>query len=193
MSTYADWVPSSPPPARAGQVPAPAEAVIELVNSRRHSSLEDQLDDPEFAAELARRFAPEVDGVSPQVRKELRGLRDALEAIVLGPATDAELAARWRDFTARTSNVTLRHDFSPLGQVVLRQVAGDPVIGGVALAVAQLVRSGAWSRLRICANGRCAHAFYDTTRSRTQRWHSYEICGNPVNVAAYRARNRQPT
>lgn len=185
-------MPSSPSPARAGQIPAPAEAVIELVNSRRHSSLEDQLDDPELAAELARRLAPEVDGVSPQIGEELRGLRDALVTIVLGPATEAERAASWREFTERTSNVILRHDFAAPGQVVLRQVGGDPVIGGVAVAVAELVSSGAWSRLRICANGECAHAFYDTTRSRTQRWHSYEVCGNPVNVAAYRARNRQP-
>ena len=184
-------MPGSSSPARAGQVPAPAEAVIELVNSRRHSSLEDRLDDPEFAAELARRFAPEVDGVSPQVRAELRGPRDALVAILLGPATDTELAAHWLDFTTRTSDVTLRHDLRTPGQVVLRQVTGDPVIGGVVLAVADLVRSGAWSRLRICAHEACAHAFYDTTRSRTQRWHSYEICGNPVNVQAYRARNRR--
>jgi predicted RNA-binding Zn ribbon-like protein len=184
-------VPGSPSPARAGQVPAPAEAVIELINSRRHSSLEDQLDDLELAAELARRFAPEVEGVSPRVSEELRGLREALVTIVLGPATDAELAAHWHDLTERTSGITLRHDFQTTGQVVLRQVTGDPVLGGVALAVAELVRSGAWSRLRICAHEACAHAFYDTTRSRTQRWHSYEICGNPVNVQAYRARNRR--
>src|SRR5882757_7085633 len=104
--------------------------------------------------------AHKVDGVSPQVGEELRGLRDALVTIVLGPATEAELAASWREFTAGTSNVTLRHVFRTPGQVVLRQVGGDPVIGGVALAVAELVSSGAWSRLRICANGECAHAFY---------------------------------
>jgi predicted RNA-binding Zn ribbon-like protein len=186
-------VPGSSSPARAGQVPAPAEAVIELINSRRHSRLEDQLDDPEFAAELARRFAPAVDGVSPQVREALRGVREALQAIVLGPATDAELAAHWLDFTERTSDITLRHDLRTPGQVALRQVTGDPVLGGVVLAVAELVRSGAWSRLQICANEPCAQAFYDTTRSRTQRWHSYEICGNAVNVQAYRARHRQPS
>ncbi|MEO3773386.1 CGNR zinc finger domain-containing protein [Micromonospora sp. B9E7] len=44
--------------------------------------------------------------------------------------------------------------------------------------------------MRICGNEMCSHVFYDTTRSRTQRWHSYERCGNRTNVAAYRARAR---
>ncbi|WP_414711145.1 CGNR zinc finger domain-containing protein [Pseudonocardia sp.] len=41
-------------------------------------------------------------------------------------------------------------------------------------------------RLRRCANPVCDIAFYDGTRSRTQRWHSYARGGNRCNVAAYR-------
>ncbi|MFD9007044.1 CGNR zinc finger domain-containing protein [Streptomyces sp. NPDC059582] len=54
--------------------------------------------------------------------------------------------------------------------------------------MAEMIADGTWQRIRACANEDCAHAFYDTTRSRTQRWHSYEDCGNRTNVAAYRAR-----
>jgi predicted RNA-binding Zn ribbon-like protein len=72
--------------------------------------------------------------------------------------------------------------------VQLRQVEGDPLVGKIALAVAELVAAGTWSRVRLCANHSCGGAFYDTSRSRTQRWQSYEICGNKSNVAAYRAR-----
>jgi predicted RNA-binding Zn ribbon-like protein len=54
------------------------------------------------------------------------------------------------------------------------------------LAVPSLIGDRSWSRLRVCANGSCRKVCYDTTRSRTQRWHSYEVCGT---VAAYRARN----
>ncbi len=32
------------------------------------------------------------------------------------------------------------------------------------------------------------HAFYNATRSQTQRWHSYAVCGNRSNVATYRRR-----
>ncbi len=37
----------------------------------------------------------------------------------------------------------------------------------------------------------CDEVFYDTTRSRTRRWHSYESCGNRANVSAYRARTAE--
>ena len=49
---------------------------------------------------------------------------------------------------------------------------------------------GTWSRVRLCALEACHSAFYDATRSRTQRWHSYAMCGNRTNVAAHRAAHR---
>lgn len=67
---------------------------------------------------------------------------------------------------------------------------GDPLVGGLVTSVAELVREGAWTRFRVCGNGNCRAVFYDTTRSRSQRWHSYELCGNRANVAAYRTRKR---
>jgi predicted RNA-binding Zn ribbon-like protein len=73
--------------------------------------------------------------------------------------------------------------------VGLRQVTGDPVVGRIVQDVATLITTGNWSRLRYCANEVGGAVFYDTTRSRTRRWHSYEYCGNRTNVAAYRARN----
>ena len=76
------------------------------------------------------------------------------------------------------------------GTVELRQATGDPELGRVAAQIAELVRSGRWSRLKLCANTKCGAAFYDTSRSRTRRWHSFEVCGNRHNVAAYRARLR---
>jgi predicted RNA-binding Zn ribbon-like protein len=85
----------------------------------------------------------------------------------------------------------LRQGFSSSGKVQLHQVGGDPVLGSINLAVAELLADGTWSRIRICDDEHCRHAFYDTTRSRTQRRHSYEICGNRSNVAAYRNRNRK--
>lgn len=69
-----------------------------------------------------------------------------------------------------------RHQFH--GHVQAVRTAGDPYVGEVVLAVAELVRAGDWSRIRVCANDACASVFYDTTRGRTRRWHFYEICGN---------------
>ncbi|MFF4955535.1 CGNR zinc finger domain-containing protein [Streptomyces sp. NPDC001222] len=56
--------------------------------------------------------------------------------------------------------------------------------------MAELMADGTWSRIRVCDNEGCRHVFYDTTRSRTQRWHSYATCGNRTNVASYGARKK---
>ena len=74
----------------------------------------------------------------------------------------------------------------------MEPAAGPTVPGSIIRSVAELIASGNWSRIKACANAACAHVFYDTTRSRTQRWDSYEVCGNRVNVAAYRTRRTRP-
>jgi predicted RNA-binding Zn ribbon-like protein len=46
------------------------------------------------------------------------------------------------------------------------------------------------SRLRRCARERCALLFYDTTRSRTQRWHAEDPCGWRERQHSRRAQTR---
>ncbi|MFD7438769.1 CGNR zinc finger domain-containing protein [Streptomyces sp. NPDC059861] len=177
----------------ARQVPAVAEAVVNLLNSRSHRTahpLPDVLGTPRTAGAVLRPFGqPGADPPSPERVAEVRALREILLRLVTAQDA-AEAADGWADLTDRAASVTLRQDFSAPGTVRMRQVAGDPVVGGITLAVAELVEDGTWPRIRVCANERCGDAFYDTTRSRTQRWHSYEICGNRNNVAAYRARRK---
>jgi predicted RNA-binding Zn ribbon-like protein len=172
------------------KIPATAAAIVDLLNSRPHATplLPDTLDTRETAGDILRPFG-QPDGVppSPQRVAEVRALRsDLMAAISAQDAADAEQG--WTDLTNHASTITFRQAFSAPGQVQLRQVDGDPVVGGITLALAELIAAGTWSRIRVCANELCRHVFYDTTRSRTQRWHSYEICGNRTNVAAYRAR-----
>ena len=62
-------------------------------------------------------------------------------------------------------------------------------MGTVLHDVATLLRDKRWDRLKICADEACGAAFYDCTRSKTQRWHSFSICGNKNNVAAHRVRS----
>jgi predicted RNA-binding Zn ribbon-like protein len=179
-------------PAQEPPIPAVAVAIVDLLNSRKHSIHSDKFDDPGLAKQVLAPFGQGPDEVSPQRLDLVRAVRSDLLSLVEG--RDQEDGARhWAAFTGRTSDVAYRQDFTEPGQVRLRQVAGDPVLGAIGLAVAELVEANTWSRLRICANDVCQGAFYDTTRSRTRRWHSYEICGNRTNVAAYRARNAEVT
>lgn len=167
-------------------MPASATAIVDLLNSRVYAIHPDKLDTPELAVEILHPFGQEAE-VSPERLSLVHALRADLMGIV--DAQDpAEAAQDWAKFTGRTAEITFSQDFSTPGQVRLRQTTGDAVAGGISLAVAELVEAGTWSRLRVCANDECRRVFYDTTRSRTRRWHSYEICGNRTNVAAYRAR-----
>jgi len=167
------------------EVPAIAQAVVDLLNSRAYAIHPDKLDDPALTYALLSPFGQDSPDVPPQRLDLVRGLRANLMALV-----DEDTAAGWAAFTERAAATTFRHDFATPGEVRLRQVAGDPVVGGITVAVASLVESETWSRVRACANDVCHEVFYDTTRSRTRRWHSYEICGNRANVAAHRARVR---
>jgi predicted RNA-binding Zn ribbon-like protein len=70
-----------------------------------------------------------------------------------------------------------------------------PSAGGVRGALAQIVAAaaqarikGTWHRLKICPAEDCQWAFYDTSRNRSKRWCSMEVCGNRSKVRAFRDR-----
>jgi len=68
---------------------------------------------------------------------------------------------------------------TPAQEVLAARVLGD---------LAALGAAGHWNRIKVCANDACRALFYDTTKARTRRWHSFGQCGNRANVAAHRQR-----
>ena len=179
-------------PTTEATVPESAARIADLLNSRAYSALTDRLTDADTAAPVLARFGQRAGEPVPPERLELaRTVRqDLLDTLFATEPADALRA--WAAFTDHTAQISYQQDFTTGTQPALRQVAGDPVIGTIALCVAELVTQDNWTRLRSCANSECGEFFYDTTRSRTRRWHSYEICGNRTNVAAYRARAKHP-
>jgi predicted RNA-binding Zn ribbon-like protein len=183
MSTYGGEVTSE-------QVPPAAAAIVTLLNSRPHTIHAEALDTPADAAAVLRGLGePDID-VSDRQLRDLRDLRSNLMAVLSAAHAGDDTGPHWANFTARISGVTFQYAFAPPGVADLRQASGDPLTGRVTRLVAELIESDRWTRMRLCANDECRSVFYDTSRSRTQRWHSYEICGNKHNVAAYR--NRTP-
>ncbi|WP_329137577.1 CGNR zinc finger domain-containing protein [Streptomyces sp. NBC_01476] len=180
------------PQRREAAIPQVAVAVVDLLNSRPYANLGDKLDDPRTAAAVLRPFgAHPVEGSGAADRLEAaRAIRSDLLALVAA-ADPADRAHHWAALSGRIAAVTFRQEFTGPGRVDLRQTDGDPVVGGIVQAVAALVAADNWTRIRLCANEECHEAFYDTSRSRTRRWHSYEVCGNRTNVAAYRVRHQQ--
>jgi predicted RNA-binding Zn ribbon-like protein len=60
----------------------------------------------------------------------------------------------------------------------------------VLIEVLEAQRADRWRRLKTCRNNRCAVAFYDRSRNNSGVWHNVQVCGNAVNLRAYRARKR---
>jgi len=54
-------------------------------------------------------------------------------------------------------------------------------------ATESLVR-GELGRVRRCANARCAHVFYDTSKNSSRRWCDMDTCGNRAKAARFRKR-----
>jgi hypothetical protein len=184
--------PEQEQPREAAAIPPAAAAVVGLLNSRPHATplLPDTLENPQIGAGILRPFG--LSGAETPTPKQLgrvRVLRSALMATV--EADDPPGAASaWADVDAQTTDLLFRYTFAGTGQTGLRQMSGDQIVGGIVRAVTDLLAANHWTRIRACANDLCSHVFYDATRSHTQRWHSYETCGNRINVAAHRARSR---
>ncbi|TQM14391.1 CGNR zinc finger domain-containing protein [Pseudonocardia kunmingensis] len=64
------------------------------------------------------------------------------------------------------------------------------VVARLTGAVHEAVLTGAWPRLKACADPSCAWLFYDTSRSRTGRWCSMGACGSINKARNYRRRSR---
>lgn len=66
-------------------------------------------------------------------------------------------------------------------------VAG--ALGALLAIVMDAMGDGAWTRLKVCANGECRWAFYDHSRARSGKWCSMGACGNRAKQRAWRERH----
>ena len=101
--------------------------------------------------------------------------------------------AAWAEVDAIAAGAKLQVRVTGPGVTELRSSASgvQAVVDQTIAVLHAALADGTWSRVRLCALDACHSAFYDATRSRTQRWHSYAVCGNRTNVAAYRAAHQR--
>lgn len=121
---------------------------------------------------------------SPEELDELRRLRSALWNL-LAENGRADKAAAALDKLAASH--PFRYRYTSDLRVALEPVAASAT-AQLLEDVAALIAGGNWARVKTCANEDCKAVFYDPTRARTRRWHSFELCGNKRNVAAFRQR-----
>lgn len=167
---------------------AAANALSALVNTRPHMGLDDTLVDGTAVDHMVRAFAGGDHHASETDLSVVIQLRDAVARTIEDDASAS--AEAWAEISELVGPATLRRVFTPEG-VTLQLSAGDPVVAGIAESIHAIVEADSWSRLRLCGNHLCNSAFFDSTRSRTQKWHSDETCGNRARVSAHRARTRK--
>jgi predicted RNA-binding Zn ribbon-like protein len=141
----------------------------------------------------------EPSGISPAVLTTTLDLRRALKAAVDAvaegdPVPDSTLASLNAVLAADPGTELYR---APGGELRRRltidlHVDAAPLPWLLADAGARLLVGERAGLLRRCANhDTCVLVFLDTSRSRTRRWCSMDLCGNRSKVAAHSARARR--
>jgi predicted RNA-binding Zn ribbon-like protein len=157
---------------------------MDFVNTRPIGRRPDCFQDAATAHDYLRLCGLDVSVTAESIGR-IRQLRDAVADALGSDPEDGEHAYDWRIINALAAETPLILHFEQGPAAALK---GDGVVARVLADIQKSMVAGQWTRLHLCANDVCRVGFYDTSRSRTQRWHSYETCGNRVNVAAHRAR-----
>jgi predicted RNA-binding Zn ribbon-like protein len=163
------------PRRRARAVVAHAEPILPDV-AVASSQLAGVVDRPVVAADLA------------DLRRLQRATAQAAETMLAGEAVDgAEINALAADSAARVELVVTE------GLLRRRLVWID---GSLAAALARRLVEELSAlepdRLRRCRRPECDLLFYDTTRSRTRRWHAEDPCGWRERQRVHRTRQSRP-
>jgi predicted RNA-binding Zn ribbon-like protein len=182
--------PATRPKSSENKTPREAQRLIDFLNSRPRGKQPDGLASPESATRVVEKLGIEAVPVDALGLERLRRLRDALTALADRERNERGRSRAWDvvNEIAAAVPTTVRFASDEESSLTPAGTGVDAVIGSLIADLHRSVESGHWRRVRLCAYEPCSGAFYDATRSRTQRWHSYAECGNRANVAAYRRR-----
>jgi predicted RNA-binding Zn ribbon-like protein len=175
---------------RRSETPREAQRLVDFLNSRAKGGKPDALATVESAKRALDALGIDGAALDAVGLERLRRLRDALTVLADRGRGDRGHSRTWDVVNEIAAGVPTAVRFVSEDESSVRS-AGDGVDAIMGVLIADLhaaVRNGHWKRVRLCAYKPCSGAFYDATRSGTQRWHSYAVCGNRVNVAAHRRR-----
>jgi predicted RNA-binding Zn ribbon-like protein len=61
----------------------------------------------------------------------------------------------------------------------------DAALGAIFAIVARAMINGSWQRLKACPGRHCGWVFYDSSRNKSARWCSMQVCGDREKSRAY--------
>src|SRR5256885_8568363 len=117
-------------------------------------------------------------GSGTTAAEQVRG--DALGEInrVLGRSAGTRRVERRNDGTYARTFVPVGDAFAGLMIPIVESAADALILGEL-------------QRVRRCADGRCAHVFYDSTKNGRRRWCDMATCGNRAKAARHRQKLRE--
>ena len=169
--------------------PPEIELVRAFVNTVDHEDGTDVLCTPaELTSWLREHASLEPTAAADAATLALaRRLRDALRADLESHHTGADAEDVEEELDAICGALPLRYVTGP--EVIAPHGGGAAAVLATVLAASTRSRIlGFWPRLKICPAEDCRWAFYDTSRNRSRRWCSMEVCGNRSKVRAFRDR-----
>jgi predicted RNA-binding Zn ribbon-like protein len=190
-------VPTTPTPVPTGDrsaAPGQLELIRQFVNTAEFDPDEDELTDLDALRRWLRRrrlIDARVKLEDGDVERAVT-VREAIRALLERP-DGGPPAAAVRALNDVPEGALMRVAFDRDGLPSLRPAAA----GGLAVAFAELFAiierasiDGTWQRLRVCADGGCRWAFYDSSKNRSRSWCNMAVCGNRAKAREYRRRRR---
>lgn len=179
---------------RSTAIPLPSELELPLafVNTL---DVEDALDAFGSAKALGAWLAQRglVGSDARVTRRELAlaiEVRDALRRTFLAhsgmPLSSDELEAVNRVLARLPLDVQIDATGAP--RVEPRGEGVAAVLGQVACDMTRARTLGTWDRLKLCPAEDCLWAFFDSSKNRSRRWCSMDVCGNRTKTREYRRR-----
>ena len=152
----------------------PTELIVDFLNTLDVDDATDQLDDETGWARWAADHSLHAGDL-----ELARRCRDALRDWVIEPERFVALPP-----------VPLVLTTAPdaTGRLAPPPESRDDASATVLAAVAALVLTGRWERVKICPADDCREAFYDRSRNTSRQWCSMAVCGNRAKSRTFRGR-----
>jgi predicted RNA-binding Zn ribbon-like protein len=174
------------------ELPAELDLPLAFVNTLDVEDALDQFGSP--AALRAWLVARGLIGTETRVTRRELGLaielRDALRRAFLahsGVAVSAPEVEAVNRVLERFP-IAVRVDASGSPRVEPRGTGVTGALGRVVCDMTTARAVGTWDRLKLCPAEDCLWAFFDSSKNRSRRWCSMNVCGNRVKTREYRRR-----
>ncbi|MCH5673799.1 CGNR zinc finger domain-containing protein [Streptomyces gilvus] len=127
-------------------------------------------------------------GLPPDEVPAARELRESLRATLLAHAGHPPHAPV-TPLDDMLASAPLRVRVDPAdGSAALAPADAGPLRSRIAVAVAQALVDGTWTRLKACESETCHWAYYDRSPAGRGRWCSMQVCGARAKMRRYRAK-----